>query len=115
VTMEMSMAKADTTLTPTDLRQWLNQEVRDVMKAAELRIKDATDFVTLYATGEISPSEAMRRVEQYDNRWREPILGVTTEENMTNAEILKLRDNAVSHPEGQFRSRVKRTSKPQHR
>jgi len=49
--MEMSMAKADTTLTPTDLRQWLNQEVRDVMKAAELRIKDATDFVTLYATG----------------------------------------------------------------
>jgi len=94
------MAESDEDiLTPVELRQWLQREVRDVMKASELRIKDATDFVTAYATGELTPEVAMERLNQYDNRWRESIMGVTIEEGMTNEEILRLRDKAASKPE----------------
>lgn len=93
------MASSDeNNLTPKDLRQWLQQEVRDVMKASELRIKDATDLVTAYAVGEISQAEAMRRFGHYNRRWREPILGVMTDEGMTNSEILEKRDAAAKEP-----------------
>lgn len=85
--------------TPAEMREWLQREVRDVLKSSELRIKDATDFVTAYATGALSPEIAMERLHQYDNRWREPILGVSIEEGMTNEEILRLRDKAALEPE----------------
>ncbi len=84
--------------TPAELRQWLEREVRDVMKAAELRMKDASDFVTAYAVGEISDKEAAERMARYNNRWRESILGVTVEEGMSNEEILRLRDQAAATP-----------------
>ena len=93
------MAKTDDDLyTPKEMRQWLEREVRDVMKAAELRIKDATDFVTAYAVGEISAKEAAERMARYDDRWRESILGVTIEEGMSNQEILRRRDEAAAAP-----------------
>src|ERR1017187_2242772 len=93
------MAKTDDDLyTPKEMRQWLEREVRDVMKAAELRIKDATDFVTAYAVGEISAKEAAERMARYDDRWRESILGVTIEEGMSNQEILRRRDCSGSAP-----------------
>jgi hypothetical protein len=93
------MAKPDDDLyTRKEMRQWLEREVRDVMKAAELRIKDATDFVTAFAVSEISAKEAAERMARYDDRWRESILGVTIEEGMTNQEILRLRDEAAAAP-----------------
>lgn len=97
------MANPDDTFTPAEMRQWLQREVREVMKAAELRIKDATDFVTGYATGEISAKQAAERMTQYDARWGEPIWGVSVEENMSNAEILRLRDQAASSPQKDWR------------
>jgi hypothetical protein len=79
--------------TPREMREWLAQEVRDVIKGMELRIKDATDFVTAYAVGEIDAKELERRQRIYTNRWGDAIPGVFTSEGMSNEEILRKRDN----------------------
>ena len=86
----------DSSLTPEDMRGWLKQEVRDLLKAMELRIQDATEFVTAYAVGEISEQEVRNRHSIYQYRWGDsPIPGVMTGEGMTNAEILKRLDDAL--------------------
>jgi hypothetical protein len=78
------------TYSPQDLRDWLRQEIRDLTKATELRLKDATDFVTAYAVGEIDAEEAARRLNRYQSRWGDsPIRGQATTEEMSNDEILK--------------------------
>jgi len=82
-------------MTPSDMRNWLVQEIRDVLKGQELRIKDATEFVTAYCLGEISAEEASRRFDLYTDRWGDAILGVSTSEDMTNAEVIKRRDQEI--------------------
>lgn len=85
----------DAVLTPTEMRQWLQREVREVLKAAELRVKDATEIVTGYAVGDLTPQAAMDRFDLYNKRWSEPIPGVVTAEGMTDEEILHRRDVAA--------------------
>src|ERR1035438_3550884 len=90
------MTKSNDDLTPQDMRAWLQQEVRDLTKAFELRLKDATDFVTAYAVGELTPREAKERLGRYQYRWGDsPIPGVSTEESMTTREILRRLDAAL--------------------
>src|ERR1700744_216037 len=60
---------------PDAMCGWLQEEVRDVMKEWELRIKDATEFVTEYATGRLPPKEAEERLNQYDRRWHDALYG----------------------------------------
>jgi hypothetical protein len=80
----------DDNLTPKDLRVWLRDETRWVLKEAELRIRDATDFVTAYSAGELSPEEAMKRRDQYDDRWGETKLVVAMpDEHTPNEEIIR--------------------------
>ena len=82
--------------TPEDMRQWLQQELRDLTKATELRVKDATDFVTAYALGKITAEEAADRLSRYQYRWGDsPIPGVATEENTPNDEILRRLDDGL--------------------
>jgi hypothetical protein len=77
-------------LTPADMVQWLQQEVRDVTKASELRIQEATKFVTDFALGKISEEELLNRKSIYAARWGdETIPGVLSEEGMTNGEIMR--------------------------
>jgi hypothetical protein len=83
-------------LTPEDMRQWLQQEIRDLSKAVELRMQEATDLVAKYASGKLTREEAMEKWMRYHYRWGEsPIPGVTTREGMTNEEILSRLDNAL--------------------
>jgi hypothetical protein len=98
---EKQMAKSnDTIFTLEEVRQWLQREVGHVMKEAELRVKDATDFVTAYATGKISAKEAAERMSRYDGRWGEASLIVAMpHEGMTNEEILRRLDLDRATPE----------------
>jgi hypothetical protein len=91
------MAKSDDDrLTPEDMVGWLQQEIRDLSKATELRIKDATDFVTAYALGRITEEEMHNRRMAYLYRWGEdPIPGVVVQEGMTNEEVIKRLDAAL--------------------
>jgi ribulose kinase len=87
------MAENADILSPAEMREWLQREVTHVMKEAELRIADAADFVTAYATGKLSPQEASERMKRYDNRWGEAtLLGIMSEQGMTNEEILRRLD-----------------------
>jgi hypothetical protein len=82
------------------MRQWLQQEVRDVMKGAELRIKDATDFVTAYGVGAMSAEEASERLSRYTARWGDAIPGgITTDEGQSNADILHRIDLEAATPD----------------
>ena len=78
------------TLTRDEMRSWLEQEVRDLTKATELRLRDATDFVLAYALGKITGKEAMERLSIYGSRWGDsPIPGVYTDKSMTDDEIIR--------------------------
>jgi hypothetical protein len=88
--------KDDDKLTHEDMVEWLQREIRDLSKQTELRVKDATDFVTAYAMGKVTEKEMRERLSVYHHRWGDsPIPGVTTQEGMTDEEIMKRLDAAL--------------------
>lgn len=81
---------------PKDMRNWLHDEVWRVTKAAELQIKDATDFVTAYEAGDLTPEEADQRWGSYLRRWSEsPLEAINPNEGLTDEEIL----HAIDRPD----------------
>jgi hypothetical protein len=83
-------------LTPEDMRDWFQRELGDLTKEFELRVRDATDFVTAYRLGEITPEEAMDRLFQYEARWGESRLPYPwIREKMTNDEIVRRIDEGL--------------------
>ena len=91
----MAEAEKDT-LTPAEMRQWLQQELRDVTKATELRVNDAVDFVNAYSNGQLTQEQAMERFRTYSNRWGDAIRGVNTDAEMKDGDILARLDRARS-------------------
>jgi hypothetical protein len=85
-------------LSPHNLRQWLRQEKADLAKATELRLKDATEFVTAYGAGQITPQEADQRFREYNRRWYEALPGTHATRSASDAEILAMIDEA-KHPD----------------
>jgi hypothetical protein len=75
---------------------WLEGEIRDISREAELRIQDATDFVTAYAMGKLSEEQMNRRRSIYLSRWGEPApAGLFTTDKMSNEEILRRLDKSL--------------------
>jgi hypothetical protein len=81
-------------LTPQEMQQWLNQELRDVAKSTELRTTQAAHFVTDYAMGKITPEQADNQLQDYRNRWPEALPGANVGVEKSDAEILKRVDTA---------------------
>ena len=81
-------------LTPEEMRGWYHDEVMMIRKEAELRIKDADAFVSAYERGELSPEEASHRNYEYSNRWGDALPGTFGMRNLTDEQILMLRDAA---------------------
>jgi hypothetical protein len=100
-------------LSPQEMRDWLAQEIKDSAKAHELRVKEATAFVTAYGSGEITANEAMRRMHEYDRRWGEALFGTNAGNNVTDQAIVERIDRAraetASRSGGQFHPRINRT------
>ena len=77
-------------LSPDEMKGWLAQEVRELTKALELRLSDATDLVTNYAAGVLTPEQANERLERYMDRWGDsPIPGMHIGEQMSNSAIIE--------------------------
>jgi hypothetical protein len=57
------------------MQVWLLQEKRDIEKARELRLKEATALVEAYAKGEITAQEADDRLSKYEKRWGDILHG----------------------------------------
>ena len=74
---------------PQEMAGWLSREVTNATRASELRIKDAADFVTAYASGQITPEQAEERLHQYSKRWGDALPGITDATGLTDADIVK--------------------------
>lgn len=85
--------------TVDDMQSWLRREIAELAKATELRLADATDFVTAYAAGRLTAQQAEDRLLRYQDRWGDsPIPGVTLAQGMKDDEILERLDAEV-HPD----------------
>jgi hypothetical protein len=74
---------------PQEMTGWLQREIANSKRAAELRIKDATAFVNDYAAGKITSDEAAERSFQHSKRWGDALPGILSSEGMTDEEITK--------------------------
>ncbi len=81
-------------LSVKDMREWLLGEINDSMKACELRVREATAFVTAYAMGELTAEEANKRFEAYEERWGEALFGVDSRGRGTDQAIVGSIDQA---------------------
>lgn len=99
------------TLSPEELTVWLKQEIRDSDKAHELRVKEATGFVTAYASGKLSPEEAADCLYRYDKRWGEALFGASASPGLSDEAILstidKARDEMSGDHAGRFLSELR--------
>ena len=68
-------AEDENYFSPVQVREWMHQEIADIMQASGLRLKELTDFVSAYSAGEITPLELRRRQIAYIRRWREALPG----------------------------------------
>lgn len=81
-------------LTPEEFQGWLREQIRDSAKAHELRVKEATAFVTEYTAGKLTPEEANDHLVRYDQRWGEALYGATVGKNSSDESILQAIDTA---------------------
>jgi hypothetical protein len=79
-----------------DLKFWLSQELKDIEKARELRIKEATGIVDSVLRGELTPDEGFSRTNEYENRWGEALPGARAKPGVTDDEIIARIDRANS-------------------
>lgn len=104
------------TLSPQEMQGWLRDEIRDSAKAHELRAKEATEFVTAYASGKISAEEAEERLYQYDKRWGEALYGATASPGVSDEAIVraidKARETAFGRRTGKFGNERQGPAKP---
>ena len=94
-------------LSATDMQNWLQHEISDVQKAADLRIKDATKLVRQYVAGEISPQEVEDLIYAYSERWGDALPGVLSSRGMSDEAILQTIDQS-RHPN--FAERLRRAT-----
>lgn len=84
---------------PKEMQGWLEREIADAAKAMELRVRDASRFVSAYGRGEISAEEAEKRSIEYSKRWGEALPGVGRSQGMTDEEILARIDETRRYQE----------------
>jgi hypothetical protein len=99
-------------LTPKEISEWARQEVANSAKAFELRVREATDLATRYATGEITQEEAQKRLIAFDRRWREALHGTSTNENLSDEQILAKIDETRRSGKVRFVDRETSTDTP---
>lgn len=99
----------------SDMRQWFEQEQRDVDKARELRIKEATGFVEEYARGDITPQAAMKRLMAYEDRWGEALGAASALPHLSDEEILAKMDKARAEANARSERFHRRTARDYYR
>jgi hypothetical protein len=89
-------------LSPQDMQSWLVQEIKDAAKAFELRMREATGFVTKYALGELTAAEADEHHCRYYHRWGESLPGLSASETVTDEMLLAAMDKAAESVSGPY-------------
>jgi hypothetical protein len=78
----------DDYLSPKDVRNVVEQEIKDSAKAHELRTRELTELAVAYEQGKITPEQADERMDRYQKRWGEALRGTSATPNVTDEEIL---------------------------
>jgi hypothetical protein len=81
-------------LSVKDMQWWLAQEMRDLDKLRDLRVREATAIVDAYARGELTPAEASKRLTSYEDRWGDALPGTHASPNIADEAILAKIDAA---------------------
>jgi hypothetical protein len=95
------------------LRQWLAQELKDLDKARDLRIKDANGLVDAYSRGELTAAQASDRLIAYEDRWGEALPGAHAMAHLTDDAIIAKIDetNAAENARGtKYHQRMARSA-----
>jgi hypothetical protein len=83
-------------LTPDEIRQWAERQIKEATKALELRTKEVTEIAKAYSAGEITPEKADEMHSRYYHRWGEALAGVTLGDGMkTDEQLLAEIDKAA--------------------
>jgi hypothetical protein len=80
------------TMSVKDMQEWLQEQIRDSERAHELRIKEASGFVSEYAQGKLTHEQAIERMKQYDLRWGAPLFGASAAPGISDEEIVQTMD-----------------------
>jgi beta-galactosidase/beta-glucuronidase len=99
------------TLSVREMQDWLKQELLDSSKAHALRAKEATEFVTKYAEGKMTPETAMQKLLDYEIRWGEALYGATAIPGKSDTEILREIDKARQSAMGTHVRKITDTKK----
>jgi hypothetical protein len=78
--------KQEETISVRDMRSALDRETREVMKAAELRIREFSRFTQAYTAEEISPADATNAYMTHMDKWGDALPGVTRSINKLSDE-----------------------------
>lgn len=89
------------TLSVSDFNVMLKHEIINAMKAADLRLREFSEFTAQYAAGKITAEEAMDKYFHYEQKWGEALPGVPRAEGLSDAEIVA----AVNEAGGKYTSR----------
>jgi hypothetical protein len=96
-------------LSPRDIELWVRQEVADVEKASELRVKELKELARAYSAGDISPEQADALHSRYHERWREALPGAVTGPGISDERILELVDRAAAHEKARRLEKYRRS------
>lgn len=104
--------KWDGYLTPDDMREWLERERKALARGFDLRLREATAFVTRYANGEIEKGEAEELYNQHRKRWGPPIpfLEASESELLSDSEISDEIDKGLERQRLAARRRLDRST-----
>lgn len=88
------MAEAeDDDLTPAEIRDSMNRELRNMKREFQLREKQATELLAACEGGSISVGEANRRFLAYYDRWGDAFRGFLEKtEGLSDEELLRMYD-----------------------
>ena len=98
-------------LSVDEMRGWLDEEIRNVRKECELRVKDGTEFASAYAEGTMTRAQAHKRLDRYEKRWGNALGGVFASSFKNDDAIIAAIDRADRSRE-QWLKRVGRQGGP---
>ena len=77
------------TVSVEEMKTYLKDEIREVRRAADLRIREFTDFTNAYAAGELTPEQAMDKFHRHMDKWGDSFPGLMPHDsNLSDAQII---------------------------
>ena len=84
-------------LSPKDMQNWAEEEMKDSAKAHELRMKELKSLVADYNARQRShPRRRMSRMLRYGHRWGDALRGASAQAHLSDEQIVAKIDSLVS-------------------